>query len=423
MKVLVVGSGGREHALVWKISKSDAVSRIYCAPGNGGISAVAECVDIGAEDIKGLLSFAKKEKIDFTVVGPEAPLVAGLVDIFEKEGLKVFGPVSKGAMLEGSKVFSKNFMRKHGIPTADFEVFSAPGKARKYIKRGEFPLVIKADGLAAGKGVFVCSSGPEAEKAIDVIMGKEIFGAAGKEIIIEECLKGEEASILAFCDGDTVLTMDSSQDHKRVFDGDKGPNTGGMGAYSPAPVITGALMEVIEEKILRRTVRGLKKEGIKYKGVIYAGIMVTEKGPMVLEFNVRFGDPETQPLLMRLKTDLLDVMKAVSEEKLDTVKLSWDERSAVCVVMASGGYPGRYGKGFEIKGLGKAAAIDDVFVFHAGTVEKDGKILTDGGRVLGVTALGNSVDKAVDKAYGAVRMIEFKGAFYRKDIGRKALIK
>lgn len=423
MKVLVVGSGGREHALVWKISKSNAVSRIYCAPGNGGIGAIAGCVDIAADDIEGLLSFAKKERIDFTVVGPEAPLVSGIVDVFENEGLNVFGPVSQGAMLEGSKVFSKNFMKKHGIPTAGFEIFSNPDEARDYIRGKKSPLVVKADGLAAGKGVFVCSCAAEAEEAVDIIMNKGVFGAAGRKIVVEECLEGEEASILAFCDGNTIVPMDSSQDHKRVFDGDKGPNTGGMGAYSPAPVVTGDMMKTIEEKILQRTVRGLRKEGIRYKGVIYAGIMVTDKGPMVLEYNVRFGDPETQPLLVRMKTDLLEVVKAISEGELDKIKLEWDERAAVCVVMASGGYPGRYNKGFEIKGLERAGNIKDVFVFHAGTKEKGGSIMTSGGRVLGVTALGDNIGKAVETVYGAVGMIKFDGAFFRKDIGHKALAK
>ncbi len=423
MKVLVVGSGGREHALVWKLSQSNSVSGIYCSPGNGGISAIADCVGIDADDIEGLLAFAKKEKIDFTVVGPEAPLVSGIVDIFEKEGLHIFGPVSQGAKLEGSKAFSKNFMRKHGIPTAEFQIFDNSDEAADYIRGKKYPLVVKADGLAAGKGVFVCSSAAEAEEAAGLIMKKGIFGKAGREIVVEECLKGEEASILAFCDGNTIMPMDSSQDHKRIFDGDKGPNTGGMGAYSPAPVITGNLMKVIDEKILQRTIRGLKKEGIKYKGVIYAGIMVTDKGPMVLEYNVRFGDPETQPLLMRMKTDLMEVIKTVSAGDLNKIKLEWDDRAAVCVVMASGGYPGKYDKGFEVTGLEKAGSINDVFVFHAGTRRKDGRILTSGGRVLGVTALGNNIEKAVEKAYGAAGLIKFDGVFFRKDIGHKALAK
>ncbi|MCK9555342.1 phosphoribosylamine--glycine ligase [bacterium] len=423
MKVLVVGSGGREHALVWKLSKSNSVSGIYCAPGNGGISALADCIDIAANDIEGLLAFAKKEKIDFTVVGPEAPLVSGIVDIFEKEGLHIFGPVSQGAKLEGSKAFSKIFMRKHGIPTAEFQIFDNSDEAADYIRGKKYPLVVKADGLAAGKGVFVCASAAEAEEAAGLIMKKGIFGKAGREIVVEECLKGEEASILAFCDGNTIMPMDSSQDHKRIFDGDKGPNTGGMGAYSPAPVITGDLMKVIDEKILQRTIRGLKKEGIKYKGVIYAGIMVTDKGPMVLEYNVRFGDPETQPLLMRMKTDLMEVIKAVSAGDLNKIKLEWDDRAAVCVVMASGGYPGRYDKGFEVTGLEKAGGINDVFVFHAGTRRKDGRILTSGGRVIGVTALGNNIEKAVEKAYNAAGLIKFEGVFFRKDIGHNALAK
>jgi len=422
MKVLVVGSGGREHSLVWKISQSPLVKKIYCAPGNAGISSLAELVDIKAEHIFALLEFAKKKKIDLTVIGPEAPLVDGIVDAFEKEGMMVFGPRGSAAILEGSKVFSKDFMQRHGIPTASAEIFDNEKKALQHIENSKSALVIKADGLAAGKGVIVCSSKVDAKVAIDRIMAKKEFGEAGATVVIEECLVGEEASILAFTDGETIVPMASSQDHKRAFDDDKGPNTGGMGAYSPAPVVTDELFRQIDKTILKPTIAGMKKDGCLYKGVLYVGVMVTEDGPKVLEYNARFGDPETQAILPRMKSDLVEIMMAVVEGKLADVNIEWDGRSAVCVVMASGGYPGSYEKGKEIKGLKEAGELSDVVVFHAGTKKLNGKIVTSGGRVLGVTALGSDIKGAIDNAYKAVGLIDFDKAHYREDIGKKALI-
>lgn len=421
MKILVIGSGGREHALVWKLSKSSSVSKLFCAPGNGGIASLADCVNIKADNIAQLTDFALENEIEYTVVGPEMPLTAGISDEFEKNGLKIFGPAKSGARLEGSKVFSKEFMRKYNIPTADFKVFTDISSALGYINKKGVPIVIKADGLAAGKGVFVCNSADEARKSVKLIMEQKIFGDAGDKIIIEECLKGEEASILAFCDGKTITLMESSQDHKRINNEDKGPNTGGMGAYSPALVVDGKLLEQIREEVLDRILAGFKEEAIDYKGVLYTGIMVTDKGPKVLEFNVRFGDPETQPILMRLKTDLMDIIKAVISGNLKDIKLEWDEKPAVCVVIASGGYPGKYSKDYEINGLDKAAELENLFVFHAGTNVKNEKFYTSGGRVFGVTAMGNDIEKAIDKAYMGVRVIYFKDAHFRKDIGARAV--
>ncbi len=421
MKVLVIGSGGREHSLVWKVSKSPKVDKIYCAPGNTGIAELAELVDINAENVPGLKAFAKDAKIDLTVVGPEAPLVSGIVDEFESIGLKIFGPSRAAATLEGSKVFSKEFMKKYGIPTAKAQIFDDEKKALQYIRERNSALVVKANGLAAGKGVIVCNDQEEAQKAVHKIMVEKAFGESGRRVVVEECLYGEEASILAFTDGERVVPMASSQDHKRVFEGDKGPNTGGMGAYSPAPVVTDELFEKIDKEILKPTIAGMKKDGCPYKGVLYVGIMVTADGPKVLEYNARFGDPETQAILPRMKSDLPEIMMAVIEARLDKVKIEWDERAAVCIVMASGGYPGSYEKGKEIKGLDKASKLSDTIVFHAGTKKKDGKIVTSGGRVLGVTALGASIKGAIDNAYKAVKLIDFEGAHYRKDIGQKAL--
>lgn len=424
MKILVIGSGGREHALVWKISQSPKVDKIYCAPGNAGTAELAENVEIKAEDIQGLLKFVKENKIDLTVVGPETPLVIGIVDIFEKEGLRIFGPRQEAAVIEGSKVFSKEFMVKHGIPTAQAGIFDRAEKAKAYINEVGAPIVVKADGLAAGKGVVVCKTRDEALSAVELIMEKKEFGGAGDKVIVEECLVGEEASIIAFTDGRSIIPLASSQDHKRVFDGDKGPNTGGMGAYSPAPVVTDRLMEQIDVEILKPFVSGMNQEGIKYKGVIYAGIMVTKKGPMVLEFNARFGDPETQPIMMRMRSDIVPIFDAIIDEKLDDRLIEWDERAAVCVVLAAGGYPGHYEKGMSISGLDRISQIENVVVFHAGTSVQSPKsnvIITSGGRVLGVTALGDTIKFAIDKAYQAVNLIHFKGMHYRKDIGKKAL--
>ena len=423
MKVLIVGSGGREHALIWKIAQSPRVKKIYCAPGNAGIADLAECVPIEADDIKKLLEFARKEKIGLTVVGPEAPLSMGITDLFEKEGLKVFGASMRAAEIESSKSFSKEIMTKYGIPTAEGKVFTNYRKAEAYIRKKGAPLVVKANGLASGKGVIVCSTEKEAIDALDSILVKRTYGDAGKMVVIEECLVGEEASFLAFTDGKTVLPLPTSQDHKPIFDDDKGPNTGGMGAYSPAPVVDRHIHKRVMEEVMIPVVRAMAAEGRPYKGVLYAGLMIDRDRIKVLEFNGRFGDPEAQPLLIRMKNDIIPVMEAVIEERLHECKLEIDERASVCVVMASGGYPGSYRKEIPIKGLKEAARIKDVVVFHAGTKFKNGSVVTNGGRVLGVTALGDTVTAAIDKAYQAVSMIKWEGVLYRKDIGKKAVMR
>lgn len=421
MKVLVVGSGGREHTLVWKVAQSPLVKRIFCAPGNGGIGEQAKCVEIPATDIPALVDFARKEGIDLTVVGPEAPLTEGIADEFLRRGLRIFGPSKAATQTEASKVFAKEMMVKYGIPTAAHAVFADAEEALAHVRRREAPLVVKADGLAAGKGVIVCRTKEEAEQAVRHIMVEKTFGAAGERAIVEDCLVGEEASLLAFTDGITILPMDSAQDHKPVFDDDRGPNTGGMGAYSPAPVVTPEIYRRINEEILTRMVRGLSAEGIEYKGVLYAGLMITEEGPKVLEFNARFGDPEMQALLPRLENDLVEVMNAVIEGRLSEIELRWNPASAVCVVMASGGYPGAYEKGKVITGLDWLPS-DSVHVFHAGTKRlEDGRVVTSGGRVLGVTGLGKTIAEAIETTYRAVRRIHFEGAHYRTDIGAKAL--
>lgn len=421
MKVLIIGSGGREHSLAWKIAQSSRLKKLYCAPGNAGIAQVAECVDVEAESIEALSNFALKEKIDLTVVGPEKPLVAGIVDRFQSLGLKTFGPTRRAASLEGSKVFAKALMRKHGIPTAEFKTFSDLFKAQGYISSLGGPCVIKADGLAGGKGSIVCKTVEDALQAADRILKDRLFGEAGGKIVVEEYLEGEEVSILAFTDGSTIVPLEPCQDHKALYDGDQGPNTGGMGAYSPVPSITGELYARIEREIMVPTIHAMKKEGRPYKGILYLGLMLTAFGPKVLEFNVRFGDPETQPLLMRLKGDLLPLLLATVEEKLETVAFQWDPRTALCVVMASRGYPEAYEKGKEINGLESLKGLKDVVVFHAGTTKKQGKVLTDGGRVLGVTALGEDVLEAQKRAYAAIEHISFEGAYYRRDIGAKAV--
>ncbi|MDD5347730.1 MAG: phosphoribosylamine--glycine ligase [Candidatus Omnitrophica bacterium] len=425
MQVLVIGSGGREHALVWKLAQSNLATKIFCAPGNGGISQLAECIPIKADDIAGLVEFARKERVSFTIVGPEAPLSAGIVDEFGKQGLNVFGPNKKAAQMEASKVFSKALMHKYNVPTAAFEVFDSAGPAKQYIEKIGAPCVVKADGLAAGKGVVVAQTVDEAREAVVSMMENRAFGEAGSRVIVEECLQGQEASILVFTDSKEVIPLVSSQDHKRVFDNDKGPNTGGMGAYSPAPVVTRGLFQEILEKVIYRTIDGLLKEGITYKGVLYAGIMITKDGPKTLEFNVRFGDPETQAILPRMKSDLLEVMLAASNQTLSKViragGIRWDNRACACVVCAAGGYPGEYDKGLIITGLEEAAKIKDTVVFHAGTVKAQDKYLTNGGRVLGVTGLGRAIKDSVGKAYEAVGKIHFDGMHYRRDIGAKAI--
>ena len=422
MKILVIGSGGREHALVWKLAQSKLAEKIFCAPGNGGIAQIAECIDIKADDIEGILDFVKKEKIDFTVVGPEVPLALGIVDEFRNRKLKIFGPEKRAARLEASKIFAKELMAKYNVPTAAFKIFSDAKEAYDYIDEYGAPCVIKADGLAQGKGVIVAKDAPEAKAAVKSILEEKAFGDAGKRLIIEDCLQGVEASILVFTDGKTVVPLASSQDHKRIFDGDHGPNTGGMGAYSPAPVVTPKLFQEIIEKVIQRIIAGLAKEGIVYQGVLYAGIMITESGPKTLEFNVRFGDPETQAILPRLKSDLVEVMLAVSEGNLSRIKaLDWENRACVCVVCASGGYPGDYAKGKEISGLAEAAKMKDIVVFHAGTKKEGEKILTSGGRVLGITGLGSTIKEAINNTYQAVEKIKFEGMHYRRDIGKRAI--
>lgn len=426
MKILLVGSGGREHALAWKLRQSPKCEKLYCAPGSDGMAGVAETVKVKADDIPGLVEFAKKQKIGLTVVGPEAPLVAGIVDAFEKEGLRIFGPRKELALLEGSKVFSKEYMKKVGVPTADFKVFDKYEEALKHIETRALPFVVKADGLAAGKGVVVCRFLEDARSALKSMMADKVFGAAGHRVIIEDCLAGEEASIIVVSDGKTVVPLASSQDHKRVFDGDKGPNTGGMGAYSPAPVITDALFRQILDTAVLPVIRGLAAEGRPYKGVLYAGIMVTEKGPYVLEFNARFGDPETQAILPRMKSDLVELIERSIDSKLEGYSLQWDSRPCVSVVIASGGYPGAFEKGMEITGFDAVAKMHDVTVFHAGTKlgrrSTDGRslFLTNGGRVLNVTALGSSFKDAIDICYNAVRAIHFDKMHYRTDIAYRA---
>jgi phosphoribosylamine--glycine ligase len=421
MKVLVVGGGGREHALVWKIGQSPKVSKVYCAPGNAGISRQAEVVPIRANDLDGLLDFALREKIDLSVVGPEDPLTRGIVDLFESNGLAIFGASKQAAEIEGSKAFAKEMMRKYLVPSASYGVFEDRQKAIDYIRKEGAPIVVKADGLAAGKGVILCKSAEEAIQAVDRIMVEKIFGEAGNRVVIEEYLVGEEASYLAFTDGKAILPLASSQDHKAVFDGDQGPNTGGMGAYSPAPVVTDEVNKRIVEKVLRPIIQGMGEEGRPYKGVIYAGLMIHDGHPKVLEFNARFGDPETQPVLMRMKGDIVPILEACINGALSRCKIEWENMASVCVVMASKGYPGDYEKGKVIEGLEEASRMENVFVFHAGTAFADGKVVTNGGRVLGVTGLGTNISRAIERTYEAVKKISWEGVHYRKDIGYRAL--
>lgn len=424
MKILVIGSGGREHALVWKISQSRRVKKIFCAPGNAGIADLATCVPIEAVEIEKLIQFVKTEAINLTVVGPEAPLSLGIVDIFQKKGFKIFGATRKAAEIEYSKSFAKSLMNQYGIPTAESKSFTRHEKAEAYIRKADFPVVVKADGLAAGKGVLICQTVDEALDALKLIMLDMAFGEAGKKVIVEEFLIGEEASFLAFTDGKTVLALPSSQDHKAVFDNDEGPNTGGMGAYSPAPVVDEYLHRRIMEEVMIPTVNAMATEGCPYKGVLYAGLMIDNDKIKVLEFNARFGDPEAQPLLIRLKNDIVDIMEAIIDGRLDKCRLDIDERASVCVVMASGGYPGAYSKGIPIFGLEDVRKLKNVIVFHAGTSFANGtlgSVVTNGGRVLGVTALGDSVKEAIATAYHAVSKITWEGVQYRRDIGQKAL--
>ena len=425
MKVLVIGKGGREHALVWKLAQSKRAERVFCAPGNAGTGVDGVNVPIDVNDFPALIRFAKKENIGLTVVGPEDPLAGGIVDAFQKQGLRVFGPAKDAAQLEASKVFAKQLMRDADVPTGEFKVFDHPEPARRYIETREYPVVVKADGLAAGKGVIVCSNTEQALNAIDRIMVKEEFGlTAGRYVVIEKRLEGQELSMLALASGRTIVSLPPTQDHKAIFDNDEGPNTGGMGAYCPAPLGTPELLANIEENVLVPTVHFMKRHRTPFRGVLYAGMMITNQGPRVLEYNCRLGDPETQPLLMRLKTDLLDLLEAVVDGTLEEYaanKLEWDPRPAVCVVMTSAGYPGNYAKGKVISGLDEAAKLPNVKVFHAGTKVEKNVVVTDGGRVLGVTALGDSLAQAKWNAYAAVEKISFPGAHYRKDIADKAL--
>lgn len=419
MKVLVVGSGGREHALCWKIAQRPD-TEVYVAPGNIGMVDVATLVNIKVDDIAGLVDFAKAEGIDLTVVGPELPLTLGIVDAFQEAGLACFGPNKAAAKLEGSKAFSKELMKKYGIPTAAFDTFTDVEKAKAFVDEIGVPCVVKADGLAAGKGVIICMTREEADKAIEDMLTDHAFGDASATIVIEEYMVGPEVSVLAFADGKSVLPMVSAQDHKRIFDGDKGPNTGGMGAYSPAPVYTEALSAEVNKTIIEPTIAAMAAEGTPFTGILYTGLMLTEKGPRVLEYNVRFGDPETQPIMVRMKSDIVELFQSCVDGKLDEATLEWHDEAAVCVIMASGGYPASSEKGVPIHGLDDIAA-EEAIVFHSGTAEKDGEIVTNGGRVLGVTAKDATIKGAIDKAYAAVEKINFDHMQFRRDIGARAL--
>ena len=423
MNILVVGNGGREHALAWKIAQSPRADRVFVAPGNAGTAADAENVDIPAGDIGRLIEFARQNAIGLTVIGPEAPLAAGIVDAFEEAGLRVFGPSRAAAELERSKVFCKNLLRHADVPSADFRTFIDAKSAVTYLaNRDDMPVVVKADGLAAGKGVIVCNNREQALAAVDRIASKKEFGEAGNQLVIEERLQGEEASVLALTDGHTLLALPACQDHKPAHDGDTGPNTGGMGAYCPTPLVTDELLAMVEEKILVPTIHQMKRSRRPFRGVLYAGLMITSQGVKVLEYNVRFGDPECQPLLMRLNSDLVDLLEATVDGRLEEIASpEWDPRPSVCVVMASEGYPDKYERGLPIRGLEEAAKLPDVKVFHAGTATSDGQVVTDGGRVLGVTALGNTISNAKLQAYTAVKCIRFSGAWCRKDISDKAM--
>ena len=419
MKILVVGSGGREHALVWKLAQSPKAEKIYCAPGNGGIAEYAECVDIGAMEFEKLAAFAKEKEIDLTVIGMDDPLCGGIVDVFEREGLRVFGPRKNAAILEGSKAFSKDLMKKYGIPTADYQVFTDPAEAEAYLETAKYPIVLKADGLALGKGVLICKTRQEAKDGVKTLMLDKQFGSAGDEIVVEEFLTGREVSVLSFVDGKTIRIMTSAQDHKRAKDGDQGLNTGGMGTFSPSPFYTPEVDAFCREHIYQKTVDAMRAEGREFKGIIFFGLMLTADGPRVLEYNARFGDPETQVVLPRMKNDLVDVFEACIDGTLDQVELEFADNAAVCVVMASDGYPEKYEKGFPISGLEKFAGKTDYFVFHAGSKRTaDGRILTNGGRVLGVTATGRDLKEARRKAYEATQWISFENKYMRHDIGK-----
>ncbi len=417
MKVLIVGGGGREPAIAYKLAQNSRIEELYCAPGNGGIAKVAQCVDISATDIPGMVAFCKGKGIDFVVVAPDDPLALGMVDALEAEGIRAFGPNKQAAQIEASKSFSKELMKKYHIPTADYEVFDDYESARTYLETSKLPIVLKADGLALGKGVLICETRQQAMDGLKQIMLDKSFGDAGNRVVVEEYIEGPEVSILTFCDGKTIVPMKSAQDHKRAYDGDQGLNTGGMGTFAPSPKYTREIQQEVEEKIIKATLDALNSEGITFKGVIFFGLMLTKEGPKVLEYNARFGDPETQSVLMLLKTDLLDIFEAVVDERLEELDIQWEEdKSAVCVVMASGGYPESYPKGLPITGLDE---VSGAVVFHAGTKQQDGQILTNGGRVLGVTAVGKDIPQAREIAYSNVAKIQFDGAHFRRDIGIK----
>lgn len=419
MRILMIGSGGREHALIRKLKESLRCEAIYCAPGNGGISKDAVCVNLSVEDIDGVVSFAKENHIDLVFVAPDDPLAAGMVDALEAAGIRAFGPRKNAAVIESSKVFSKDLMKKYGIPTAGYEVFDDPQKAMDYIvKKNKFPVVVKADGLALGKGVVICQDLNEAKDAVHSIMEDKIFGASGNQVVIEEFITGPEVSVLSFTDGKTVKPMVSSKDHKRAYDGDQGLNTGGMGTISPNPHYSDEMADRCMKEIFQPTIDAMQKEGRPFQGCLYFGLMLTQDGPKVIEYNSRFGDPETQVVLPRLKTDLVDILEACIDGTLQDMEIQWSDDATACVVMASGGYPKAYPKGIEINGLDENGQIDGAVVYHAGTAYKDGRFLTNGGRVLGVTACGATLDEALEKAYNAVERISFDGAHYRKDIGR-----
>ncbi len=423
MKVLVVGGGGREHALCWKIGQSPLVRSVYCAPGNAGISRHAECFDIGVTEFDSLARFVKEQSVDLTVVGPEQPLCEGIIDFFEKEGLLVFGPSKAAAELEGSKIFSKNLMKKYGIPTGEYFVFSDMGQALAKTAEMEPPFVVKADGLAAGKGVIICRSCEEGEDAVRSMMERAAFGHAGTKVVIEEFLTGEEASFFAFTDGENILPLEPSQDHKPIFDGDRGPNTGGMGAYAPAPLVTDELRLRIIDEVMIPTVRAMKSEGRIYRGILYAGLMIKGRSFKVLEFNCRFGDPEAQPLLMKMDSDIVPVLYSIARGEMSTEPLEWKDGFCVCVVMASRGYPGSYDKGVELKKAKDFEDTEETVVFHAGTAFSEDKLVTGGGRVLGVTSLGYTIEESIQSAYRVVDLISEESLVYRTDIGRKALLR
>lgn len=423
MKILLIGSGGRENAIAWKLAESSRLEKLYIAEGNPGTEEFGENIEIDESNHQALLEFALKKEIDMTIVGPEAPLAAGIVDLFEKHNLKIFGPSQSAARLESSKDFSKELMESYGIATAEYRSFNKADKALEYIREKGAPIVVKASGLAAGKGVIIAQTEKEAAAAVEKIMLAEKFGEAGEKVVIEEFLEGEEATILAFCDGKNIVPLIPSQDHKAAYDGDQGPNTGGMGAYAPAPVVTDEIMEIFKNKIMEPTLKALQQEKINFKGIIYFGLMIKEKSVKLIEYNVRFGDPEAQVLLLLLKTDLIDIIEAVIEGRLHEIELNWQQKKALAVVMASGGYPCDYEIGREIRGIKKAAKIDDIMVFQAGSRRENNKLLTDGGRVLAVTALGDSFEEVITKAYQAVGKIEFENFQIRNDIGAKALLK